>query len=283
MTRCARIPIVMLALLGLAATNRTQKIVIKGSNTFGEELGPRLVEIYRITHPDIVFELESKGTATGFAALPAGECDIAAAARAATEDELRLARSRGITLQHYLVGYYGVAIIVNGSNLVRALTDAQVADIFAGTITNWKQLGGDDAPIQTYIRDPSSGTYLGFQELAMRQRTYLTTAKKLKSYHEIANAVAADRSGIGYVAISLILPSQAQPMRINHEWPTATSVNDGVYPYARELRFYVNRDKGTPAAVEFVQFVKSTAGQQTIGQAGFIRAIEVPVWPPAPQ
>src|SRR5688572_21433117 len=95
-----------------------QKLVIKGSNTFGEELGPRLVEEFNKRFPDTTIELESKGSASGFSALLAGECDIASSSRLATEDELRLARSRKIRLSQYTIGYYGVAVVVNETNVI---------------------------------------------------------------------------------------------------------------------------------------------------------------------
>jgi len=282
MKLCAYAVIVATSVSTLAASNETQKICIKGSNTFGEELGPQLIKAYTRLHPERAINIESKGTATGLAALLAGECDVATASRPANEDELRLARSRGVTLSHYVIGYYGVAIVVNATNLVRALTDQQVTDIFAGTITNWQQLGGSDARIQTYIRDAASGTHLGFQELAMSQRPYAGGAKTSASYRDIATAVAANPTGIGYVGINVLLPAQVQPVRINREWPTATSVNEGAYPYARQLRLYVNADKTTPAAKEFIQFVLARPGQQILDYLGFVHAIETPIWPPPP-
>ena len=145
----------------------TGKIVIKGSNTFGEELGPRLIEEFRKHQPDVAVEIESKGSGSGFAALLAGECDMAASSRLISEDEQRLAKAHGLTLNDNVIGSYGVAVVVNKDNPVTGLSHEQVRDIFTGAITNWKQVGGPDAGIDIFIRDPVSGTYLGFQELAM--------------------------------------------------------------------------------------------------------------------
>jgi phosphate transport system substrate-binding protein len=269
-----------LVLPALAATNDSQTIVIKGSNTFGEELGPRLIEVYQRLHPEIRIELESKGTATGIAALLAGECDIASTSRPANEDEERLARSRGIAFEHRVIGYFGVAIIVNEANPLRALTDAQVPDIFTGRITNWKQVRGSDAPIHLYIRDPSSGAHIGFRELAMRSLPYAATATALKSYREIADAVGADKGGIGYVGINLATAGHVQPVSINRELPSALAVNDGVYPYARQLRLYTVKGKVSPATQEFIKFVLSRRGQQVLDVTGFVPPIAAPVWPP---
>src|SRR5947208_13999897 len=123
------------------------KVVIKGSNTIGEELAPRLIAEYKKDHPNAVFELESKATGYGLAALLAGQCDIAGASRAPIKDEQDLAKARGIELKDHVIGSYSVAVIVHSSNPIANLTPEQVRDIFTGTIQNWKDVGGPDAPI----------------------------------------------------------------------------------------------------------------------------------------
>jgi phosphate transport system substrate-binding protein len=100
-----------------------QKIIIKESNTFGEELAPALIEQYRKQHPEIIIELESKGSGSGIAALLEGKCDIASTSRVLTEDEQRLARSRAIRMRDYFIGSYGVAVVVNKANPVSNLSD----------------------------------------------------------------------------------------------------------------------------------------------------------------
>lgn len=194
-TRCVPFAPLVLFFLSSLCLTRTEAqaqewVVIKGSNTFGEELAPALIERFRKDHPQVTFELESKGSGSGFEALLAGACDIAASSRSATEDEKRLAKSRGVKINDYLIGFYGVAVIVNAQNPVKTLTDAQVRDVFTGTVTNWKNVGGEDAPIQLYIRDPVSGTHLGFRELAMQNKPYADKARMLTRYGEIVNAVS---------------------------------------------------------------------------------------------
>lgn len=278
--RLGSIALALLGLLGLAPGLITDTIVIKGSNTFGEELAPNLIAVYRKLHPEVMIDLESKGTASGFAALLAGECDIASASRLVNEDELRLAHSRGIKLDDSLIGYYAVAVIVNATNQVRTLTDSQVRDIFAGKIRNWKELDGRNAPIQTYIRDAASGTHLGFQELAMAGQPYVTNAVPLKSYAAIADAVDKDPTGIGYVGINFASQARVLPLSVNGVLPTVISVNDESYPYARQIRLYVNPAKVSPAGQDFIRFVQSAAGQRLLDQIGFVRRLETRVWPP---
>src|SRR5438876_2928325 len=84
------------------------KVIIKGSNTIGEELAPRLIAEYKKDRPGITFDLESKGTGSGFAALLAGKCNIAAASRVVNYDELAEANSNHVDLNCYMIGSYAV-------------------------------------------------------------------------------------------------------------------------------------------------------------------------------
>lgn len=266
--------VLLTGLLGCTLAAHAEKIVIKGSNTFGEELGPRLIEEYERVSPGVSIALEAKGSASGFAALLSGECDIAASSRAANEDESRLARSRGIRMNHYTIGYYGTAVVVSDANPVRKLTDKQVRDIFTGVITNWKDVGGEDAPIKAYIRDPVSGTHLGFQELAMERRPYAPGAVPMKTYAEIASAVKADAHAIGYTGMNLADTTGIRALAINSISPTATSVNDQAYPYARQIRLYTAKVAESAAARSFIRFIQSKQGQEILKDMGYVRRFE---------
>jgi phosphate transport system substrate-binding protein len=256
-----------------------QKVVIKGSNTFGEELAPRLIEEYRKKSTGVTFDLESKGTGSGFAALLAGECDIAAASRLINEDESRQARARALKMNAHLIGYYGVAVIVNEANPVRNLSITQVRDIFTGATRNWSQVGGRDGAIQTCIRDPVSGTYLGFQELAMERKPYDPSAKMFRSYAEIIEAVRKDPNGIGYAGMNLAEERGIAAVRINHVTPTVNTVNEGLYPYARALRLYTSAPGETAEARAFIRWVQSRPGQRLLSEIGFVRRFEPRWWP----
>jgi len=137
-----------------------QKVVIKGSNTIGEELGPRLIAEYRKDHPAAAFELESKGTGSGLWALVANQCDLAAASRAINAEELKQANERGMKLDEHTIGSYSVAVVVHADNPVKDLTKDQVRDLFIDVVQNWKDVGGPDAPVHFDIRawSPTSGS-----------------------------------------------------------------------------------------------------------------------------
>lgn len=245
------------------------KIVIRGSNTIGEELAPRLVAEFKKTHPAAQFSLEFKGTAYGMGALMGGQCDMAGASRSPLKEELELARMRGVELNDYTIGSYSVAVIVNAGCPVTSLTKDQVRDIFTGAVQNWKDVGGPDAPIHLYVRDPISGTYLGFKELAMENKPYALDPNFFTSYEAIAQAVARDASGIGYSSIELATNSGVKGVSIGGVEPTIASVNKGDYPYSRVLRFYTNKAKEEPAR-DFIQFILSPQGQRVLVQSGFV-------------
>ena len=265
-----RLAIGLVSLLLLSGTNglAANQLTIKGSNTFGEELGPRLIAAYR-EQRDVAVALESKGTGSGIAALLAGECDIAAASRPTNEDELRLARSRGIRFSAALIGYYGVAVIVAEGNPVRNLTDKQVRDIFTGALTNWQALGGPDAPIVVCARDPISGTHLGFRELAMENRPYAATVQLFKSYASITAAVRENPHAIGYVGMDAPKLAGLRAVTINGVVASAVSINEGLYPFARGLRLYTDARRESATARAFIRFVQSRRGQHLLESLGY--------------
>jgi phosphate transport system substrate-binding protein len=245
------------------------KITIRGSNTFGEELAPQLIAEYKKSHPKITFDLETKGTGYGFGALMGGFCDIAGASRLPFKEELEMARYREVEYNDHVIGAYSVAVVVNAANPIGNLTRAQVRDIFTGTIQNWKEAGGSDAPIHLFIRDPISGTHLGFRELAMENKPYADTPNLFTNYEAIVGAVAGDTNGIGYSSIELDNSAGVKPVSIGGIAPNAADVDKGSYPYARVLRLYTRKGRETPEALDFIQFVLSPQGQAVLARTGY--------------
>jgi phosphate transport system substrate-binding protein len=246
------------------------RIVIKGSNTVGEELGPALIADYKKSHSQISIELESRGTGYGIAALMAGQCNIACASREPIKDELSLAESRNVRLNGYVIGAYSVAVVVNASNPVTNLSRAQVRDIFTGVSTNWKDLGGPDAPIELDVRDPVSGTYLGFKELAMENQAYGGKVRTFTNYVAIVQAVSENANSIGYSRFDLAGHAGVRAVAIQGVAPSAAAVNEGKYPYARLLRLYTDKAREPDSIREFIQFVLSKEGQAIVAGTGNI-------------
>jgi phosphate transport system substrate-binding protein len=249
----------------------TGKIIIRGSNTIGEELAPQLIAEYKKDHPNAAFDLEAKGTAYGMGALMGGYCDIAGASRLPTKEELEVAQYRNVELNDYVIGAYAVAVVVNAGNPITSLTRDQVRDIFTGTIQNWKDVGGPDAPVHLYIRDPISGTYLGFKELAMENKSYPPDPKNFSlatNYQAIVQSVANDPNGIGYSGMNLVKDAKAKAVSIGGVAPSADSVNKGEYPYTRKLHLYTSKGKETAATADFIAFIQSAHGQDVLARLG---------------
>lgn len=267
-------------LTGCPATNETPeptrapgsegKIIIRGSNTIGEELAPHLIAEYKKDHPAAKFDLETKGTAYGMGALMGSQCDIAGASRSPSKEELELAKLRGVVLNDYVIGAYSVVVVVNAKNSLANLTPNQVEDIFTGAVQNWKDVGGTEGPIHLYVRDPISGTYLGFRELAMANKSYAANPNLFTNYEAIVKAVAQDPNGIGYSSTESAQNAGVKAMSVGGIQASVASVNKGEYLYARTLHLYTNKEKETPATHEFLQFVQSTRGQQVLSQMGFV-------------
>ena len=246
------------------------KLAIRGSNTLGEELAPRLIAEYKKTHTDLDFDTEFKGTVYGVGALMAERCDLAAASRELTTNELALAKDRRIEFNDYVIGSYSVAVVVNAGSGVANLSRDQVRDIFTGSIQNWKDVGGPDAPITLCIRDQLSGTHLGFQELAMEKKAYPIGVKTFTSYEGIVQAVAKEPNCIGFSSIELAANPGVKGVSIDGTAPSFEAVEKGKYPYARTLRFYTDKQKEPAAAKAFAQFVQSAAGQKILVEVGFV-------------
>ena len=247
-----------------------EKLSIRGSDTFGEELGPKLVAAFQEQQPDCAVEPESLGSVSGIAALLDETCDIAVSSRLFTDDEQRIARSRGIELQSTIAGYFGVAVVANAQNPVKNLSDREVLDIFTGRAANWQQVGGPDLPIEVCIRDEASGIHLGFRNLALERRSYAKGASPFPNYPALIEAVAAKPGAIGYVGMNLVASPGIHPVSVNGVLPRDVSVHEGIYPYVEPILLYSRVKTANPEVNRFVQFVTSKAGREIVAAAGFV-------------
>jgi phosphate transport system substrate-binding protein len=245
-----------------------KRVVVRGSNTVGEELAPRWIAEFKKDHPDITFDTEFKGTAYGVGNLLGGYCDLAGASKPMAKEHEEIARTRGIQVKEYILGSYAVAVVVNAANPVSTLASNQVAALFTGGLSNWKEVGGPDAPVQLYIRDPVSGTHIGFKELAMGDKPYAPGARLLTNYQAIAESVAKDPNGLGYVGIGLDKHQGIKPLAIDGVQPTYDNINQKKYAYARTLRFYSDAQKESSETTLFIKFILSDRGQTILKELG---------------
>ncbi|WP_294558657.1 phosphate ABC transporter substrate-binding protein [uncultured Mailhella sp.] len=162
----------------------------------------------------------------------------------------------------------GVAVAVNPGNGVTSLTRAQVKDVFAGRITNWKELGGKDAAISLYVREDGSGTRETFEERALDKGTSAGSANVVNSNGAMKTAIAQDPNAIGYVGIGH-LDDSIRGVTVDGMVPSQKNAADGSYTITRLL--YMNT-KGEPSGLTalFIDYIYSEDGKAFISGSGYI-------------
>ncbi len=265
--------LILLACGWLAASaGASDKIVVKGSDTLGAKLMPRLKEEFiamkKAKGETVTFEISAEGSRTGIAAIIDGKADLAMSSRELQSTELTEARYKGVNLKAIPVGVDGIAVIVNEDNPVNKLGLREVEMIFTGDIDDWSAISPVRGKISTYTRNTSSGTYSLFQNLALHQRNYSPFAQKLAGNEQIASEVASNPHAIGYVGLAYTHTPGVKVLPIDGKKPS----NEG-YPLARPLYFYVNVNEEHPPAVqEFIDFILSPEGQAVVESVDFLPA-----------
>jgi len=254
-------------------------IQVKGSDTM-VNLGQAWAEKYMEQNPQEFVAVTGGGSGTGFSSLISGTCDIAMSSRNIKQKEIDLAKQKGINPFEIKVALDGLAVVVHPNNPVDKLTIDQLAQIFTGKITSWKELGGADAKIVLLSREVNSGTHVYFKEHVLRKNDpnskeeFAPGALLLPSSQAIADEVANNPAAIGYYGMGYISPKQkavsiAQDEKSEYIAPTVENVISSKYPISRPLFFYTNGEpKDTVKA--FLDFALSQKGQQIVRETDFV-------------
>ena len=264
-----------LALALLAWTGAAQAargITVKGSDTM-VILMQRWAETYMGSHPGAVVQVTGGGSGTGIAALINGTTDICMASRPMKDDEKRKLRDRYQTMGvENAVAKDGLSIYVHSSNPVQSLSIPQLRAIYTGTVSNWKQVGGNDAPITLYSRENNSGTYVYFKDNVLLGRDYSARAQTLPGTAAVVNAVARDPNGIGYGGAAYGKGVRELAVKKDDASsavaPSATTVQDGSYPITRHLYLYT-RTRPAGNVKKFMDWVLSAEGQAVTTKVGY--------------
>lgn len=245
------------------------KLVLKGSDTLGAVLVPKLADDFKAANPGATFDIEAEGSTTGIMAIINGTADIGMASRPAKATEFSLAKSKGVDMRPIVVAYDGIALVVNSQNPITGLSEAQIEKIFTGDITDWSAVGGEPGTITTYTRNTSSGTYGVFKELAMNKRDYAPGSRKMEGNEQIVAEVAKNPAGIGYVGLAYVDVPGVKAVLVNGIRPSEATIKNKTYALARPTFYYVN---GTPsgAAAKFVAYTLGVEGQNTVRKIGFV-------------
>ena len=163
----------------------------------------------------------------------------------------------------------GVAVIVNPENGVADLTVEQIADIYTGKVSNWSELGGDDAPIAVYGREDGSGTRSAFEEIVGVEGECAYT-NEYGSTGDVIGNVAGNANAIGYASLSAVDDS-VKAVAVGGVTPTEATVKDGSYAIQRPF-LMVTKDgvELSPAAQAFLEYATSPDVAEYIAAAGAV-------------
>ena len=247
-------------------------ITVKGSDTM-VLLGQKWAEVYMKKSPGTQIQVTGGGSGTGIAALINGTTDIAEASRAMKPTEISSAQSKqGGKVKEIPVALDALSIYVNTANPLTEISLPQARKIYTGQVTNWKEVGGNDAPITLYSRENNSGTYVFFKEHVLQNDDYDPSAQTLPGTASVVNAVAHDPNGIGYGGIAYAEGIKPLKIKKDDNAPavegTLENAQSGKYGLARELYFYMFPNKNK-AADEFVAWVLSPDGQKIVTDVGY--------------
>ena len=252
----------------LSVTASAQKIVIKGSDTLGAKMVPQLAEAYKAGGEKASFEIAAEGSSQAFSALLAKAADIGMSSRDAKDKEKNDFIARGRKLVEHVAAFDMIAVIVNGSNGVRGLSLKQVEGIFTGSITNWQQVGGKPGAISVYTRNTTSGTYKSFQGMAMNKRDYGPKTQKMAGNEQIAEEVAKNVNGIGYVGLAYTAKKGIKAIQVDRVSPKPRFA--AKYPLSRKLYYYTDGEPVGEVAKFITWATSAKEAAEVVDRVGFI-------------
>ncbi|MDD5060538.1 MAG: phosphate ABC transporter substrate-binding protein [Candidatus Omnitrophica bacterium] len=277
--KCLIVLVMFLLTIPVFAAAGKNSIQIKGSDTM-VNLAQAWAERYMEENPGDFVAVTGGGSGTGLSSLISGTCSIAMSSRNIKEKEIALAKQKGVEPYEIKVALDGLAVVVNPANPVGKLTIDQLADIFSGKITNWKEVGGKDEKIVILSREVNSGTHVYFKEHVLRKgkadgkEEFAPSALLLSSSQAIADEVSGNSAAIGYYGMGYISNKQkaisvAKDIKSEYVAPTIENVLSGKYPISRPLFCYSN---GEPHDLikKFVDYTLSKEGQEIVVKTDFV-------------
>ena len=222
----------------------------------------------------------STGSGTSFPALLDGSADIGMASRRTFPAEARALRDAGAgnmidPRQEHIIAVDNLVVITHPDNPVTQMTMQQLRDIFTGQITNWAEVGGNDAPIIIIDKPAEAGTGAVFYDrvFGANPPERMSTNTFILTNNDTAAAVAEDPNALGYVGFAF--KRENNPVEIISDCgiamvPDAFSARTGEYGIGHNLHMYTRADLENQSAEEFINFVTSNAADSLVAKAGFI-------------
>ncbi len=246
-------------------TQKTAGTVSTDGSTSMEKVIGALGESFQEQNEGAAFTYNPTGSGSGIQAVMEGRCDIGLSSRELKEEEA----SQGLTAT--VLAYDGIAVIVNPENPVADLDTETIAKLYTGEIENWKDAGGNDAPVVLIGREAGSGTRDGFESITGTEEK-CQYRQELTSTGDVITAVAQNPDAIGYASLASVKDS-VRAIRVNGVTPTEDTVKDGSYVIQRPFILVTKTDaKLSETAQAFFDFATSTDAAPLISGAGAVPA-----------
>jgi phosphate transport system substrate-binding protein len=266
--------------MGCTGTADTPKNALAGNLTIhgSTAISPTVQEqarAFTALYPGVKINVTGSSSGEALFYLISGKSDMAPSARAPTATEYDQAKNAGKSLHMTVVGYDGVAVIVNSQNPVTNISLGQLRQIFVdGSITDWSQIAGSGktGPIRVYVQDPKVSASADFfsSKIAGSGTPFTTNATVVagSSSDLLSQKILTDPDGLTFAATAYVYPNM-KALVVEGVSPIPAHMLDTTYPLSRKL--YMITD-GAPAGLnkEFINFMFSQAGQKIATDKGIV-------------
>ena len=248
--------------------NDAQTAAISGTvstdgSTSMEKVINSLGESFMAMNKDVKFTYNPTGSGSGIQAVSEGRCDIGLSSRALKSDE----KESGLT--ETILALDGIAIVVSPENPVSDLDVDTIAKIYTGEITNWEDVGGNDAEIVLIGREAGSGTRDGFESITGTKDS-CAYRQELTSTGDVINTVSKNPNAIGYASLSAVGDS-VKALTVGGVAATEDTVRDGSYVVQRPFVLVTKTGSElSPAAQAFFDYATSSEVADIIANAGAV-------------
>lgn len=246
---------------------------VKGSDTI-LNVTQSIAENYMISHKGERIAVVGGGSGVGISSIINGTTDIAMSSRNIKKSEIDAAAAKGLNLQEIVLGHDGITIISNPNNKVKDISTANLAKVYRGEITNWKELGGTDSPIVVLSRDSSSGTHEFFKEHVVREgnskgvQEFGKQTLFLPSNEAIKQEIKKNPNAVGYIGMGYVDNTVAS-LTVDGIAPTIENISSKKYSVSREVYWIANKEMSKEVK-EFVDYALSPEGQELVKEEGFV-------------
>lgn len=243
--------------------SKSATITISGSTSIGP-LMEKEAAAYKKENSNVNIEIQQIGSSAGIKNAISGVSEIGMASRELKDEEKA-------EVKETVIAFDGIGLIVHPNNTATNLTMDQIKQIYTGKITNWKEVGGKDAPIVVVSRDESSGTRSAFQELVDFTSEELEKSSTIADGNgSVKTTVATNENAIGYVSFETV-DTSVKALTVDKVEPTPENVLAKTYPLSRPFILVYKDAKITEEGKKFIDYILSDAGQTIVEEAGGIK------------